>query len=78
MYEKRGWHELVYLKDTAVTSVELPTMWRIDRKRITGQQSHFVSSLIRMPEKAGLSCEATTLRDNLSYRVVPFGLSKTL
>jgi hypothetical protein len=34
MLETRGCHELVYLKDTAVTSAELPTLWSIDSKRV--------------------------------------------
>jgi hypothetical protein len=53
MLEKRGCQQLVYPHNRAVTSVELLTMWRIDKQMITGQQSHFAASLIMVPEKAG-------------------------
>jgi len=39
LLEKRGRHELVYLKDTANISVEIPIFWRDDKKRATGRTS---------------------------------------
>jgi dsDNA-binding SOS-regulon protein len=31
--EREKYHQVVYLKDTVNTAVELPTLWRDDRKR---------------------------------------------
>jgi len=32
MLAKRRYHELVYLKDTTNTAVEIPTFWRNDKQ----------------------------------------------